>query len=643
MGVDRRTAWRLRLAVGLLAFVALGSGPAVGAADAALPDGRGYELVSPVDKNGGGVAAPEALFGGGDFQASSSGGAFTYSSASAFAGSLGAPGASQYLSRRGSDSWSTESLIPPLLSGGFDTSPGSGAPYRLFSTDLGRALLSNGKRCRGEAGDCPVTNPALPGSGAPTGYRNYYLRDNSSGAYQALVSAGALSHTPLGPEAFEVELVGSTPDLGHVILSSCAALTSDAAEVAGSEGGCDASAQNLYESDGTGLQALNLKPGDSTVTPGAELAAPAGAVSDDGSRVYWTDGTALYLRKAGGTELIAPAAAFQSASSDGTVVLYTEGGHLYRRQLAGGTTDLTPAGGVQGVLGASADATYVYYLGASGLALWHSGTTTPVAKAAGPGDYPPATGTSRVSLDGRTLVFLSGAPLTGYGSGGLNEVFRYRAPEGATPGSLLCASCSPEGRSPKGAASIPGAVANGKDLRAYKPRVLSADGNRLFFQSPDPLVPTDVNGHRDVYEWEAAGTGTCANAGGCIALVSSGLDSDVATFLDASADGDDVFFLTDGFLVPDDPGAFDVYDARVGGGFPVPQPPIPCIGDACQAIPPEVEDPTPATTVPRAGGNPPLKIANPRRKHRAKHHHHRKKRHKKHGKQNRHRLKEARR
>ena len=34
-----------------------------------LPDQRGWELVSPVDKGGGAIAAPEALFGGGDLQA----------------------------------------------------------------------------------------------------------------------------------------------------------------------------------------------------------------------------------------------------------------------------------------------------------------------------------------------------------------------------------------------------------------------------------------------------------------------------------------------------------------------------------------------------------------------------------------------
>jgi hypothetical protein len=40
----------------------------------------------------------------------------------------------------------------------------------------------------------------------------------------------------------------------------------------------------------------------------------------------------------------------------------------------------------------------------------------------------------------------------------------------------------------------------------YQSRYL-ADGGRVFFDSYDPLVPKDVNGKQDVYEWEADGVG----------------------------------------------------------------------------------------------------------------------------------------
>jgi hypothetical protein len=163
--------------------------------------------------------------------------------------------------------------------------------------------------------------------------------------------------------------------------------------------------------------------------------------------------------------------------------------------------------------------------------------------------------------------------------------------------------------------------------QAYKPRVLSSDGKRFFFNSEDTLIPQDGNHEEDVFEWEAQGVGGCARANGCIGPISSGRGADGATFVDASADGSDAFFLTDDSLVKQDLGGLDIYDARVGGGFPEPVAPIPCVGDACQVLPPPPEDPTPGTGFFTEDGNPALQFQVERlRKHR-KHHkkHHRKK------------------
>jgi hypothetical protein len=38
-----------------------------------------------------------------------------------------------------------------------------------------------------------------------------------------------------------------------------------------------------------------------------------------------------------------------------------------------------------------------------------------------------------------------------------------------------------------------------------------------------------------------------------------------------------------------------------------------CVGDSCQPLPPEPEDPTPGTLVPNSG-NPPLRIFEPKKK-----------------------------
>jgi len=644
-GLKSSTAYRFRIVATHAAEAAV-NGPALTfitreiAPVFGLPDGRGWELVSPADKNGGQVDEPEADFGGGVLQAAAQGGAVTYGSTSSFGPSLGSPGASQYISRRGPGGWSTENVTVPLYSTGYDTSPGAGVPYRLFSGDLAEGLLSNGRRCRGEGSDCPVANPPLPGSGAPAGYRNYYLRDNGSGGYRALLTSAPV----LAADDFELTVVGATPDLGQVVLSTCAALTPNAIEVPGVGGECDPAEQNLYRYSGGALALINLLPGDSQGTPGAMLAAQSAAISGDGSRVYWSDGTGLYLRDGNATKQVDAApgggGSFETAGADGSVAFFTKGGHLYR-YLAGTdtATDITPAGEVAGILGASADGAAVYYLSASGLLRWRAGTTTAVAAAADASNYPPTTGTARVSADGSRLAFLSKAGLTGYDNTDLetrlpdSEVYLYGpAPGGGAP-ALTCVSCNPTLERPIGPSTIPGAIANGSAFRTYKPRVLSADGSRLFFDSYDAIADQDTNKDRDVYQWEAPGVGSCAKPAGCVSLLSSGRSADGARFIDASADGADAFFTTDASLVPGDPGSVDLYDARVGGGFPVPPSPIPCVGDACQALPGEPEDPTPGTLLVRPEGNPPLTTtksgkakAKPKKKQRKKKRHQGKKR-----------------
>ncbi len=150
----------------------------------------------------------------------------------------------------------------------------------------------------------------------------------------------------------------------------------------------------------------------------------------------------------------------------------------------------------------------------------------------------------------------------------------------------------------------------------------------------------DTNAPADVYQWEAKGSGNCQRSPGCVSLISSGRSPGGATFLDASANGSDAFFLTDASLVGADPGSVDVYDAKVGGGFAEAPKPIPCIGDACQALPNAPEDPTPGTLVPNSG-NPGLHVVKEKPKkgkgkkgkgHKGKHHKPKKQKHHKGGK-----------
>ena len=126
----------------------------------------------------------------------------------------------------------------------------------------------------------------------------------------------------------------------------------------------------------------------------------------------------------------------------------------------------------------------------------------------------------------------------------------------------------------------------------YLPRNLSEGGGRLFFQSPDALVPHDSNGLLDVYEWELPGVGSCTSgspsfsesSGGCVFPISDVAGSGESRFMDASASGNDVFIWTADQLVPSDTDSrADVYDVRVGGGFPVSASPPVCVNaDSCK-------------------------------------------------------------
>lgn len=132
------------------------------------------------------------------------------------------------------------------------------------------------------------------------------------------------------------------------------------------------------------------------------------------------------------------------------------------------------------------------------------------------------------------------------------------------------------------------------------------NGKRFFFNAFDALVPEDTNGVRDVYEWEALGTGVCTKAdpryfevnGGCVHLLSTGESKAGSEFLDASANGGDVFIATQSSLVGVDYGSNDVYDARVGGGLSLPALPEPqCEGEACQSPPSAPQALTPASAI----------------------------------------------
>jgi hypothetical protein len=108
---------------------------------------------------------------------------------------------------------------------------------------------------------------------------------------------------------------------------------------------------------------------------------------------------------------------------------------------------------------------------------------------------------------------------------------------------------------------------------------LSNDGRYVFFSTRDALVPGDVNGVEDTYEYDTQ-TGE-------VSLLSSGTDGNGSYFSDASPDGSNVLIVgRTSYLRQDPDSLIDAYDVRVNGGFPQPPPSVGgCVGDECQGVP----------------------------------------------------------
>jgi hypothetical protein len=657
-------------------------------------DSRGFELVSPAAKNSAEVVVPGQA--GGFFEPSrtiriqagaGSGEAITYTSFTSFANPESAPATSQYLSRRTQDGWTTEN-ISPFGHQAFPLVP----PYNGFSADLGNGAFK-------------VRSPALTPD-CPEEYENFYLRLNGDGAIHCL--------TPEAPNLQQGNKVcfnyaGASED------GTRAFFASDASYAGALDG--FGSGYNLYEWSEGKLKLVSVLPasqGGGVAAPTAGTSfGPVGsasflgncqfgqtilrhAISADGSRAIWTylpsAGPSQLLVRVNGSETIqldkkeeksktSGGGVFWAASADGTVVYFTDANRLipgksepgapdlYRSE-SGVLSNLTPksiantAANVRGVVGASDDGAYVYFVakgalseeankdgekaieGEDNLYLNHAGDTSFIATLSpedeGDWESQPQGMSARVSPDGRHLAFISvnSPALAGYdntvAAGGH---CRYQRSESEFVGSpicpqaflydadteeLTCASCNPAGSRPLGPTFLPGWS------NVYEgPRYLSDDGSRLFFESFDALSPADESPRRDVYEFERSGSGSCRDSSpnfdpksdGCHFLISSGKSSDETYLVDAASSGRDVFLSTRAVLVGWDTNEnYDVYDAREGGGFAEPPPaPLVCEGEGCLApVPPPPSPSAPATPSFVGPGN-----AVP--KHKKKHKSHKKK------------------
>ncbi len=655
-----------------------------------LPDCRAYELVSPIDKSNGDAALlPPTLVAHELSKSSTSGERFTYFSLTPFAEPESAPYLSQYLaSRDPSSGWSSKSISPPRSTRPSDLQFSVSNEFKAFTPGLCMGWFRHNSTM-------PLSEDAV------AGFPNLYRRDNCSepASYEALSTAEP-SNRPA--DLYTLRPVGFSEDGSQTIFLANGSL-------AGAPELADERELQLYVHGAQGLRFVCRLPngnpygfacaaGMAAGEPDGRSSALQNAISADGSHVFWTaykgniefavgmpgrifvrlnpaaeqsetEGSecteadkACTLRI---SESVSPEPAeYWGASDDGSKAIFKFANqlskdfavenNLYEFDLESGTPRLI-AGGVEGPMGMSEDASRIYFSsskvlgegasegakeGAHNLYLYEApegedeegrfdfimalGLNDLDASEGLPGpiNEVPNERSSAISSDGLHAAFVSAVNPTpsGYDNTDaatgepVDQVYLYDA----EAKELRCVSCNTTNARPAGDVGI-GAAARLPALKAplAVPRPLAENGKRLFFDSHEALVPGDNNGTWDVYQWEEPGTGSCdeedssfgEDAGGCVELISSGESTADSRFLDADPSGANAFIATQSSLVASDPGSNDVYDVRIGGGFPPAVGKSACEGGACQSPPPPPAQISPASATFQGAGNVPARKA----------------------------------
>jgi YD repeat-containing protein len=443
---------------------------------AALPDCRAFELVTPLDKSNGDVITRLNLTG---FQtkldqSSTVGSAFTYSSYRAFSNPQSAPYANQFLATRhergqAGEGWQNESIDPQRGGPGFFFNELENE-YKAFSPDLSSGWLLQETE--------PTFDPC-----APAGFAGLYRRDSTDGALAALSCA----QPHLESSMFVPELEGFSVDGSHAVFRVDDPLTVSegptASGATNNESGGIRPIYQTYESSGAGqLHLVSVLPNgeassiDSSVGTGFRnethnhnrYQVVPGAVSEDGTRVFWSTGTGatgpIYLRinadqkqsniVTGKCTQAAKActipvsetvtsepALYQAANPQGTKALFTvtQGplkGDLYEFESEPPASHLIATMVRENILGASQDLSRVYFAseeatpeqqvegalnGQPNIYFYDDGTTRFIGTLSSGGENsdlnslfgspiaisPIVFRTAEVSADGASLVFMS--------------------------------------------------------------------------------------------------------------------------------------------------------------------------------------------------------------------------------------------
>lgn len=622
-------AARMRSAGALLAatLTVAGAGT-IATASAAPPTDRAYELVSPVDDPSGSIAGLTSPLVPAPAIASADGDRVLYGTVSGLGSPWSGVTNAMVFGSRTANRWAASTATVSLDRGDTPTEIATSEPrggrltpdgrsFVFYTGNLGAMPVVPGQRLPGvfratDDGNPPtwLSRPAdgitpVPTSGATNQVRDNISisRDGDTVAFQANqpLAAGAPSATTSSVYASrngQVELASRYPD-GSAVQSytELACVVTEEAQPAVVTSYCSPLA-------GGGRYVL-FRVG-----------------SSDG--VYVRDLQQQQTRQLTGTAVGRPGVSnLDAAARDGAHAFFTYGGVMQEADLAASTMTVTPRPAITGKpFGLTADGRQMLFLESPSAVNGNSWTLRFWDGAADPDDsirvgtvgaatVPLSTGGNirlrvfRSQDAGQTWIFgATGSldPARPSANGSTLQLYRWSVGDDAP----TCLSCQPVDNVARttginltiqevvGTEMMLDPTVTSTDYLAdfgFSTRRLSQpghsvsdDGRWILFDSPDRLVAGDQNNVRDVYLWDRD-----APDGKQLQLVTSGQGSTPSYALDLDPTGRNAFFSTRESLLPADRnGNYDVYVARVGGGFPNEE--DPCDGEK-ECRPPVIPDP----------------------------------------------------